>query len=145
MEKKWAYFDTSAFLKVYVKESGSDKARNAFKTHSVLSSAILPLECFSSLSRRRQSNDFPETDFLKLQGLVRTGARSVELIRVSDEVLAVAEAIAVRSTARALDAIHVASARLFREAANIDILFITSDKKQNDVALREGFLTLFIE
>lgn len=145
MEKPWAYFDTSAFLKIYVKESGSDKARNAFKTHTVLSSAILPLECLSALTRRRQSNDFLETEFLKLQGFVRTGTRSVELVRVSDEVLAGAEAMTVRSAARALDAIHIASARLFKEATNIDLLFITSDKKQNDVALRERLTTLFIE
>jgi len=49
------------------------------------------------------------------------------------------------SAARALDAIHLSSARLFHESANIDILFITSDKKQKDVALQEGFKTLFIE
>ncbi|MEK6698275.1 MAG: type II toxin-antitoxin system VapC family toxin [Nitrospirota bacterium] len=145
MERSWAYFDTSAYLKVYVKESGSEKARKAFKTHTVLSSAILPLECFSALSRRRQSGDLSEIELLKLRGLVRTGVRSVEIIRVSDEVLAGAEAMTLRSAARALDAIHLASARLFKDRTDIDILFITSDKKQHDVALTEGFATLFIE
>jgi predicted nucleic acid-binding protein len=145
MEKSWAYFDTSAFLKIYVKESGSNKARTAFKTHNVVSSAILALECFSALSRRRQSNDFSETEFLKLQRVVRIGTRSVEQIRVSDEVLDGAEAITRRSAARALDAIHLSSARLFKESTNIDLLFITSDKKQNAVALREGFVAFFIE
>jgi predicted nucleic acid-binding protein len=113
--------------------------------HNVVSSAIVALECFSALSRRRQSNEFSETEFFKLQEVVRTGTRSVEQIRVSDEVLGGAEAITLRSAARALDAIHLSSAQLFKESTNIDILFITSDKKQNDVALREGFETLFIE
>ena len=145
MERSWAYFDTSAFLKIYVKENGSAKARSALKAHTVVSSAILALECFSALSRRRQSNDFSEPEFLKLQGSVRTGTRSLELIRVSDEVLDAAEAITLRSAARALDAIHLSTAQFFKESTSMDLLFITSDKKQNEIAFLEGFATLFIE
>jgi predicted nucleic acid-binding protein len=145
MERPWAYFDTSAFLKLYIKESGSDVARKTFSRHAVLFSAILPLECFSALSRRRQSNDLTESEFLKLRGSLRTGVLSLEIIRISDEVLAQAEAMTTRSAARTLDAIHLASAHIFKDYTGINLLFVTSDKKQHEVAFAEKFTTLFIE
>ena len=145
MKKPWAYLDTSTYVKLYIKERGSEQARKAAREHHVLSSTILQLECFSAFSRRAQSGEIAESDFRKLIKLVRESARFVENVRLSDDVITKAEEVTLRSSARALDAIHIASALLFQDATDIKLTFITSDKKQHEAALREGFETLFIE
>ena len=144
MDKPWAYFDTSTYLKLYVKESGSDKALKAAKANHLLSSAVLSVEALSALARRRQSGDVDEKDFKIILKNIRDGFDSVETIRVTDDVLGMAEEITMRSVARAMDAIHIASALLFRNGAGIELTFVTSDKKQHEAALHEGLKTLFV-
>ena len=144
MDKPWAYFDTSTYLKLYVKESGSDKALKAAKASRLLSSAVLSVECLSALARRRQAGDTDERDFKKILKNVRDGFLSVETIRVTDDVLKMAEEITVRSVARAMDAIHISSALIFKNGAGVELTFVTSDKKQHETAVHEGLKTLFV-
>ncbi len=145
MEKPWGYFDTSAFLKLYVKERGSSKALKTAKRHHLLSSSVLSLECRSALARRRRDGDMDEREFGKILKNLAAGLASVETVRITDEVLKRAEEVTLRSTARTLDAIHIASALLFRDTTGIDLAFVTSDKKQCEAALHEGLKTLFVE
>ena len=49
MKYSWIYCDTSAFLKLYVKENGSGEARKFAQKNRLLSSAILLTECYSAL------------------------------------------------------------------------------------------------
>jgi predicted nucleic acid-binding protein len=144
MDKPWAYFDTSTYLKLYVKESGSDKALKAAKASHLLSSAVLSVECLSALARRRQAGDMDAKAFNKILKNVKAGLDSVETVRVTDDVLGMAEEITVRSVARAMDAIHISSALIFRNGTGIELTFVTSDKKQHDAAVREGLKTLFV-
>jgi predicted nucleic acid-binding protein len=144
MDKSWAYFDTSTYLKLYIKESGSDKAMKTAKASHLLSSAVLSVECLSALARRRQAGDMDAKDFNKVLKNVKAGLDSVETIRVTDDVLGMAEEVTVRSVARAMDAIHISSALIFRNGTGIEPTFVTSDKKQYDAAIHEGLKTLFV-
>ena len=64
--------------------------------------------------------------------------------RITDDVLGMAEEIAERSVARAMDAIHISSALIFKNGTGIELTFVTSDKKQYEAALHEGLKTLFV-
>ena len=46
MNPPWIYIDTSAYLKIFLKEKGSDKVRKLVKENGLLASAILMSECF---------------------------------------------------------------------------------------------------
>jgi uncharacterized protein len=144
MKLPWVYIDTSAYLKLHVKENGSQEVRNLVRENQVLSSAILLTECFSALSRKRQGMEIGDEDFHTLVSRIKEGAPYVDIVRLTDEVLMRAEVVALQSTARALDAIHIASAIIFQEATKINLTFVTSDKKQQEVANHQGLKTLFV-
>ena len=75
---------------------------------------------------------------------IREDSSCIEIVRLTDDVIKMAEEIALQSTDRALDAIHIASALLFQEAVNINLVFVTSDKKQEKAANHQGLKTLFV-
>ncbi len=145
MTKPWTYFDTSSYLKLIVKESGSEKARKKARESRVLSSAVLPVECFSALSRRKREGKMGENDFQKIVTEIREGLLSLEIVGANDDVLKKAEDVTLHSTARAMDAIHIASALVFQEGTGIEPSFVTSDKKQSNAAAEMGLKVFFIE
>jgi len=144
MVKPWAYLDTSAFLKLYVKEYGSERVKKITKENHVLSTAMLTVESFSALARRHQSGDIEDAAFARILNHLKNGAAAVETIRMTDDVLNLAGEITLRSAARTMDAVHIASALLFQNGAGITIIFITADKKQHNAALSEGLKSMYI-
>jgi predicted nucleic acid-binding protein len=74
--------------------------------------------------------------YLKLFVLesVRAGLAVIEIVRVTDDILKLAEAVTLQAGARALDAIHIASALVFRDATSIEPTFMTADTKQGIAA-----------
>jgi len=145
MTSFWSYFDTSAYIKLFIKEAGSDKARKKARECRVLSSAIIAVESYSALARRRREGELPEDAFQKALKEIKEGIKSVEIIAVTDEVLKRAQDITLRSPARTMDALHISSALLFQESTDIELTFITSDKKQGGAAAQAGLRVVFIE
>ncbi|OGW01552.1 MAG: hypothetical protein A2889_00995 [Nitrospinae bacterium RIFCSPLOWO2_01_FULL_39_10] len=141
---RWIYIDTSTYLKLFLKEKGSDKARKLVKENSLLSSAILTSESFSALSRRRQGKEIDDKMFDRLVNRIKKDLPYIEIIKLTDDVLKTAEEVILRSTVRTLDAIHIASALLFQELTGIELTFVTSDKKQEESAKNEGLKTFFV-
>lgn len=145
MTKQWMYFDTSAFLKLTIEENGSETARKKARTSHVLSSGILPVECFTAVSRRKREGSIREVDFQQIIKAIRESLLSPEIIGISDDVLKKAEDVALLSTARAIDAIHIASALMFQERTGVETSFVTSDKKQSYAAAQVGLNVIFID
>jgi len=145
MERPWVYLDTSTYLKLFVLERGSGEARKAVQGTKVLSSAILPLESCSALARRKAAGEMNEHEFDAVLEHVRAGMSSIEIVRMTDDILKMAESVTLKTGARALDAIHIASALVFKDATSLELAFMTSDTKQGDAAGRAGLKTLFVE
>ena len=144
MNPPWIYIDTSAYLKIFLKEKGSDKVRKLVKENSLLASAILTSECFSAFSRRRQGKEINDKTFDMLVNRVKKDLPYLEIVRLTDDVLRRAEEILLHSTVRTLDAVHIASALLFQESTGIDLTFVTSDKKQAEFTNNKGLKTVFV-
>lgn len=144
MNPPWIYIDTSAYLKIFLKEKGSDKVRKLVKENSLLASAIITSECFSAFSRRRQGKEIDDKTFDRLVNRVKKDLPYLEIIRLTDDILRRTEEILLHSTVRTLDAIHIASALLFQESTGIDITFVTSDKRQAEFTNDKGLKTVFV-
>jgi len=131
----FAYFDTSALVKRYVRERGSAQVGALLRRHNLLSSAITPVEVLSAVWRRKRDGDVSEEDVLATLSRVQSDRVRWELVEVGGTVLSRAEEI-VQGTVpmRALDAIHVASLITFQSAAGIRVPFITGDGRQRDAA-----------
>ena len=144
MNPPWIYIDTSAYLKIFLKEKGSDKVRKLVKENRLLASAILTSECFSAFSRRRQGKDIDDKTFDRLVTRVKKDLPYLEIVRLTDDVLRRTEEILLHSTVRTLDAVHIASALLFQESTGIALTFVTSDKKQAEFTNDKGLNTVFV-
>src|SRR3972149_7114050 len=136
-----AYFDTSVLIKRYAKERGSSRARALLRSHRFLSSAIAPVEALSTRPRRRAAGDLAEQDFAAIMSRFAKDRGYWELIEVSATVLDRAKDIIARGGVRTLDAIHLASAIVFQNAAGMPrarIPFVTADVQRRDAAAPLG-------
>ncbi len=131
----FAYFDTSALVKRYVREQGSTQIRSLMRRYDLLSSAITPVEILSAIWRRQRDGDLSDKDFSTLLSRVQGERIRWELVEVGDAVLTQAEKIIqIPLPMRTLDAVHVASLITFQAAASVQIPFVTSDARQRDAA-----------
>ncbi|MDR4509817.1 MAG: type II toxin-antitoxin system VapC family toxin [Candidatus Brocadiaceae bacterium] len=144
MNLPWIYIDTSAYLKIFLKERGSDKVRKLVKENNLLASAILISECFSAFSRRRQGKEIDVKIFERLVNRVKKDVPYIEIVRLTDDVLRRTEEILLQSSVRTLDAVHIASALLFQETTGIDLTFATADKRQAEFTNDKGLKAVFV-
>ena len=115
MKPSWLYFDTSAYLKLYVRENGSEEVKKIAKKNRIISSSILLTECYYALSRKKNMGEIKKVHFSDLTVRLKGDLKYLEIVRLTDDVLRKAEEIVLNSTVRAMDALHVASALIFRK------------------------------
>jgi len=142
-KEAFAYFDTSAWLKLYVREEGSDAARALAKRYRLFSSAILLTEAFSALRRKKEAREISDAALRKLVRTMEEDSSAIEIVNLSGEVLAKSQEVVLATPARTLDAIHIASALVVQNLAEIPLTFITAARKQFDAARNLGLTTLF--
>jgi predicted nucleic acid-binding protein len=141
----FAYFDTSALIKRYVREPGSAHVASLLRRHDLLSSAITPVEIMSALGRRRRDRDLSDEAFIATVNRMRSERVHWELIEVGETVLSRAEEIVQGSVPmRSLDAVHIASLMAFQTASGIRTSFVTGDGRQRDAATSLGLDTIWI-
>jgi uncharacterized protein len=141
----WAYFDTSALVKRYIREPRSLQVRALLRRYDFVSSAITPVEIASALHRRKQEGDLSEENFAALLRRIRQDRLRWELVEVSSVVLDRAEELLQGATRlRALDAIQIASLVVFQSASQMRISFVTADARQHDAATRLSLDVIWI-
>jgi predicted nucleic acid-binding protein len=143
--KPWAYFDTSVIVKLYVAEGATLEAKGLVRKHSLLSSVLLPLEVTAALARRRAAGEVTPGDFSTALGHFQEDQQFFEWVELARGVRQRVEALLQVHAIRTLDAIHIASALLFKERVEIAMLpFITGDKRQFLAAQTLGLETLWV-
>jgi len=141
----FAYFDTSALVKRYVREPGSGQVRSLLRRHDFLSSAITPVELLSALGRKKRSGDLSEEEFSMLLSRIQSERIRWELVEIAGPVLDRAEEVIQGPLPlRALDALHVASSMAFQAAASVQIPFVTGDARQRDAANHLGLDVIWV-
>jgi len=142
----YAYFDTSALIKRYVEELGRREVLTLLRKNHCVVSAVLPVEVRSALRRRVAEKTL---DAKRVSAILKRFAADRPfwtVIEVSGEVLATAETLSAAHPLRALDAIHVASAKLFATRAALPaFVFVSADIQQTTAAAALGINTRYIE
>jgi len=128
-----AYFDTSALVKRYVRESGSDRVRRLLHSRAVVSSAVIHVEAVSSVRRRLREGRLSSRSAGRILQRIEEDVAFWWLAPVSEQVLSKARSLILGSAARTLDAIHVASASLL-VGEGLTMPFVTADRRQAEVA-----------
>jgi predicted nucleic acid-binding protein len=134
----WAYIDTSAMVKRYVREPGRAKVQTLAARHRLVSSVILPVELYSAFVRRTREGTLATVALPRLFTRVGADRPRWTLVATTNAVLDEAQLLVENHPLRTLDALHVASARVFEQHLRAPIVFISADKRQLAAAAREG-------
>jgi predicted nucleic acid-binding protein len=134
----WAYFDSSAVVKVYVQENGRASVLRLLRLHEVVVSAILPVEIRGALRRRAEEDAIESSRLPAALDQLAADREQWNVLAVSTEILARAEEIVGNYAVRMLDAIHIASAKEFAERLQTRMPFISADHRQVEAAAAVG-------
>lgn len=119
-----AYVDSSVLLRKVLRQAGSLKEWRAIQTG--VGSALVETECLRALDRLRLRTSLPDRDLARRREAVFRLLESMEVVAVSAPVLARA-AQPLPTELGTLDAIHLATALLWRERAGGDLVMATHD------------------
>jgi len=142
----YAYFDTSALIKRYIDELGRREVLALLRKNNCVVSAVLPVEVRSALRRRVAEKTLDAKRVPAILKRLAADRQFWTVIEVSGEVLATAETLSAAHPLRALDAIHVASAKLFAARVALPTFtFVSADIQQTTAATALGINTRHIK
>ena len=140
------YFDTSALVKLYVEEHGSDVVLRLTSDLNRNQLAILDLtllECRSMVRRRERERDISREDAERILDLVEDHGTSLYLVQPTTmEVLQEARRVLDVHPVRTLDALQLAGCLSIRDSIPPPITFVCADTRLCEAAALEGIITL---
>lgn len=128
------FFDTSAFIKRYVDEKGSQKVQALLMDADEVGLSVLILpESLSTLSRLLRENRISQKNYLDLKKAIVTDVSHIDFCGMTTAVIEKTVVCLERNPLRALDAIHLGSALVYQPD-----LFVSADHRQITAAKQEG-------
>ncbi len=134
------YFDTSALLKRYIKESGSDVIDDTIdKADEILVSPLTRIEAISALRRLLSEGKICITDYKNIKSELDKDFKDFTILPISQKTLNKAYQIVDAEDIRTLDAIQLATVIIASE--NIDKL-VAADQRLLSAADNNNIVTL---
>lgn len=133
--------DTSALYKRYNREAGRDQLMAVSeRADELVIAGHCKAEIASALNRQRHDGLLNAKDYARIMAVVKADFDDFTLFALDGRVEAYAVAAMEASRLRAMDALHIGTAK----AAYVD-LFVTADKRQALAAQAVGLTTELIE
>ena len=95
----WAYFDTSALIKRYIKETGRREVLQLLRRYDVVTSVIVPVELRSALRRRASEGTLDAERVPEVLKRVATDRAYWTLVEITSDVLMAAETLVAAGAA----------------------------------------------
>ncbi len=134
------FFDSSAFAKRYVEEEGSQIVDDICRETTELSLSVICVpEILSALNRRIREKRLSQKDYARIKQYLSDDVRDAMIINLIPEVIAASTKLLEASPLRAMDALHVACAIVWRAD-----LFVSSDKQQVTAAGKAGLKIKYV-
>jgi predicted nucleic acid-binding protein len=128
------FFDTSAFVKRYVNETGSQQVIDICQNANALALSVICLpEIISTLRRLVREDKVSEKEYSQLKKSISTDLEDVDIIEITPEVMSRAISCLETHSLRAMDAIHLGCALAYAPDQ-----FVSSDQKQIQAARAIG-------
>lgn len=129
------FCDTSALVKLYVAEEGSDLMRiEADAVQALAVSRLAWAEAMAALARRVRESPVDETAIQQARGRLRGHWNQYLVVEASQVVVEQAGELAETFALRAYDAIQLASARLLMEQGGVPVAFACFDSRLRKAA-----------
>lgn len=137
------YLDTSAVVKLYVEEEGSDKVKAAWEQARVVAtSRIGYVEARAAFARaKREARLHAQEHRQTVEDLDRDWD-SYFILEVTEGLVRRAGALAEDHALRAYDALHLASALTLRDRVQRAVTFLCFDEQLEAAARGEGLTTM---
>src|SRR5512139_2464110 len=120
-----AYVDSSVLLRIVLGQHGALTGWRAMQT--AVSSRLVEVECLRALDRLRLRSEVSGEQIASRREAVFRFLRAVEIVEVSYPVLARAS-LPLPTELGTLDSIHLATALLWREMNQADLVMATHDE-----------------
>lgn len=128
------FFDTSAFVKRYVREAGTDAVLGwCDQATEIILSGIALAEIVSAFCRLHREGRITETQYRHLKVLLMADIEDAAIGDLTPEIQAQAILSLEKNVLRGMDAIHIGTAVVLKAD-----VFISSDQRQLDAAARMG-------
>ncbi len=128
------YCDTSALLKQYIEEDGSEAVRDAFASSSVAVCRITWAEAMAALSRReRETAGYPFV-FGQARARLCSDWEHFLIIEITQPLVELAGDLADTFALRAYDSVQLAAAKTLQDASGEPITFACFDTRLNKAA-----------
>jgi predicted nucleic acid-binding protein len=138
-----AYLDTSALVKRYVREPGSEEVSSLFASGSPPAvSRIAEVEAAAAFARRVREGTLPSPDLGRLLDRLARDMEECRLVEVTTEVLDRAVRAVRELPLRAYDAVHLASALWVRDRLDPEVRFVCADRVLSRIAAENGLRPL---
>lgn len=129
-----AFFDSSAFAKRYVEETGSKLVEDVCASASEISLSVICVpEIISALNRLIREKRLARREYQVIKQRLSEEVRDISIINLEPEVVATSTRLLEAFPLRALDALHVACALEWHAE-----LFVSSDTRQIVAAKKVG-------
>ena len=135
------YADTSALIKKYVREAGSEHVIAHFDNYPIIGTAALTLaEMASAMSKAVRLNWVDEPDIMMAWEDFLSHWPTYTRLPVTAGIVERAAATSWHHGLRAYDSVHLASALIWKDLTGDDVIFACFDKKLLNAARGEGLL-----
>jgi uncharacterized protein len=136
------YLDTSAMMKRYVRENGSEEVASLLQdAEFVGASALTRVEVASALNKAIRVGWLTESDATNVWRSFLVHWPSFVRLDVTPSFLERASGLVWEYNLRAYDATHLAVAQMWQEAIGEKILFATYDKSLWEASRKSGLMT----
>lgn len=139
---KIIYFDTSALVKRYVEEKGTQVVVDLIMSSDMLitTSILTYPEIKAAFTKKLRFKEMSKESYKEaIENFEKDWSVPVfSVIGLTSQVANLAGSLVERNVLKTLDAVHLASALTVKEHFGIQVLFVSSDDRFNKAASSEG-------
>lgn len=133
------YLDTSALVKQYVRERGSDAVRKQISAASLIGTvSITKVEMAAALAKAQRMQWVTPVDAGKAWEGLLTDWPSLVTMEVTSQLVTLAGDLAWRYHLRGYDAVHLSAALVWKDILNTTITMGTFDRELWDATIQAG-------
>ena len=134
-----AYMDTSAMVKLYLSEPGSEASIRLWReSQRIAVSAVGYAELVAAFQRKRREGIVSREGLTRAIRSFKSDWESVQVVPLSPQLNRRIDRLVADHPLRGFDAIHLASALAIRDAVGEEFLLVSADRRLLDAAQKEG-------
>jgi predicted nucleic acid-binding protein len=137
------FLDSSALVKCYIEEVGSDGVRQLMEQEEVVTvSRLAYAETLAAIIRRRKSLVATDQEFTTLLAAFRSDWELLHIVEVYGDALQFVDEVLEKYALRGADSIHLSTAIWLKQATKAPITFVAADNELLKAAKKARLKTL---